>query len=155
MALHLELNYEKTGYVFIPGFSDFREDIIDHSIYFPPLRSLVQMNNITLPVSLKLNFISNDKIRVFVNAGNYINYTYSYNITDYYSDGVERHRSDTRSYKRGNNYDLGALLGLGTDITLNKHIHLTLEIRDHLNLRGIRFKKGNALGLMTGLTYEF
>jgi hypothetical protein len=158
VALHVELNYEKTGFIFFPAPLVYI-DIVgpDGLIHSVPgkFKTVTTNNNITLPVSLKFNFIQKNSIRVFVNAGTFINYTYSFNKVDYYDDGHKYHVYSARSSKLIiNNYDPGALLGIGTDITLYKRMHLTVEIRDHLNLRAVDFTRSNAVGLLTGLTFQ-
>jgi hypothetical protein len=156
LALHAELNYEKTGYIYSPSSPLVYNDMsYAPHIYYALSKSVVSINHITLPVSLKFNFVKRTNICVFVNAGTYVNYTYSYNINNYYGNGSESHLYDSYSYKQGNSYGPGALLGLGTDIRLCKRMHLTLEVRDHLNLKDIDLVRSNAVGLLTGLSYVF
>jgi hypothetical protein len=152
VALHAELNYEKTGSVFLPNYTNAS----DTWPCFVPIvvKIVTNTNSITLPVSLKFNFIQRNKILVFANAGTFVSYTYSNDITTYNYFGGKSGSHDTYSYKMGNNYDPGALVGLGTDIALSKRIHLTLEVRDHLNLRDIKLIKANAAGLLTGLSFQ-
>lgn len=156
LALHAELNYEKAGYIYSQP-SPYADGADPASVpCFVPIfsKSIVTCNSITLPISLKYNFIQRNSIRVFANAGTLVNYTYSEDRSNYYQGDRREEVHTTYSYKLGNNYDPGALVGLGTDITLSKFVHLTLEIRDHLNLRTIDFGKRNAVGLLTGISFQ-
>jgi hypothetical protein len=156
LALYAELNYEKAGYIYSPAspFGDYTDPPTIPC--FVPIfsKSTITYNSITLPISLKYNFIQRNSIRVFANAGTLVNYTYSEDRSNYYEGDLREQVHTTYSYKLGNNYDPGALVGLGTDITLSKLVHLTLEIRDHLNLRTIDFGRRNAIGLLTGVSFQ-
>lgn len=158
VALHTELNYEKAGYIYSPP-SPYADGADPASVpCFAPIfsKSIITYNSITLPISLKYNFIQRNSIHVFANAGTLVNYTYTYSLDriNYYGGDLKEQFHTTYSYKLGNNYGLGALVGLGTDITLSKLVHLTLEIRDHLNLRTIDFGRRNAVGLLTGISFQ-
>lgn len=147
-ALHVELDYERSGFT-----------VIDRNIYFDssspfyvPLgnrltQTIYGVNNIQLPISMKYIFISKEKISAFVNAGTISNYIFSFDGESTYADGSTFRFHEKCSFTNPRNNNLGFLVGLGTDITLCKHMHLTLEAR-------ATNSKNTSYGLFTGLTYQ-
>ncbi|HSH65219.1 MAG TPA: outer membrane beta-barrel protein [Bacteroidia bacterium] len=154
-ALRVELNFEKNRYFEFPSY----EGQIINIIALQPVNSKIDhivhsSYNIALPVSMKFNFIHKEKINVFVNFGNYLNYKYCDRSTYFYKNGEKKRLDINQSFKTTNNYDPGLLVGTGADIRISKRIRLTMELRDQLNLTNVTSLRKNAIGILTGVVFK-
>jgi hypothetical protein len=127
-SLHAELNYDAWG-------TKYNEVVDDGVVYKTEYKDIVRdANYLTVPVLAKFDL--GKKHRVFAYTGLYFGFLLSANITgnevitNKYDPGDVTSTPFDRDYKDElNNFDMGAVLGLGADFKLGESMSIFIDGR--------------------------
>ncbi|HET6225130.1 MAG TPA: outer membrane beta-barrel protein [Bacteroidia bacterium] len=158
--LHVELNYEETGYRSIaqnpcPDCIIYN-DVYTGNMFALPSNFTHRYQYLSLPVSLKFNMIKRERFAFFLDAGiNFRAFLGEDLVAANYYTGETLYAFH---YDRKEKY-LGGLAGLGVDFTLTKRVHVFIEARDYFFNRRLTETDNmeltqHSFQLIVGLTYR-
>jgi hypothetical protein len=152
LALHTEINYEKTG-------NSFQQDE-DYERWgcFGPLayKSTRWESGFKFPTTLKYTIKTGNKTNLFLHAGTSICAFNKQSTKFEYFSGVDypAYQSKEPAYNQ-------ALIGIGAEFKLTQHFNITMEARDYFYERSIHATNWvsiksaeHSFRLMIGLTYR-